>query len=439
MSMKINLLEIENTKRIKAVRIRPTESGLTVIGGKNGQGKTSVLDAIAWALGGEKRRPSMAEREGSTLPPSLRVIMNNGLVVERKGKNSALKVTDPSGNKAGQKLLDSFVSELALDLPKFLNATPKEKAQTLLHVIGVEDRLSALEMEEKSLYNERVVVGREADRKKKFAEEQPYYPDAPADLVSVSELIRQQQEILARNGENQRKRDKAAQLEERTRILTMERNTMAEALREKEKQLEEVMSDLATAKKDAAELADESTRELEESIRNAEIINAKVRANMDKEKAEEDAKDCEKKYVELTTRINMAREAKTDLLKSAGLPLPELSVADGEIIYKGQKWDCMSSSEQMKVGAAIVRKLNPECGFILLDKLEQMDPDTEAEFGDWLEAEGLQGIATRVSDGGDGSCTIIIEDGYIKGQEEQENQDAGKKTQPAKTWKAGEF
>lgn len=59
----INKLEIENVKRIKAVKIEPSASGLTVIGGNNNQGKTSVLDSIAWALGGNKYKPSPAERE----------------------------------------------------------------------------------------------------------------------------------------------------------------------------------------------------------------------------------------------------------------------------------------------------------------------------------------------------------------------------------------
>lgn len=101
MSMKINRLEIENVKRIRAVRIEPTASGLTVIGGNNNQGKTSVLDALAWALGGESFRPSEATRKGSAVPAALKVTMSNGLVVERKGKNGSLKVTDPSGKKAG--------------------------------------------------------------------------------------------------------------------------------------------------------------------------------------------------------------------------------------------------------------------------------------------------------------------------------------------------
>ena len=188
--IKINQLEIENVKRIKAVKIEPSASGLTIIGGDNNQGKTSVLDAIAWALGGDRYRPSQPVRNGSVIPPNLHIVMDNGLVVERKGKNSDLKVTDPSGKKGGQQLLNEFVSQMVLDLPKFMEASGREKAQTLLQIIGVGDQISQLENEEKERYNERLYVGRTADQKEKFAKEQPYYPDAPKDLVSPSELIR---------------------------------------------------------------------------------------------------------------------------------------------------------------------------------------------------------------------------------------------------------
>lgn len=151
MNIKINKLEIENVKRIKAVKLEPTRSGLTIIGGNNGQGKTSVLDSIAWALGGEKYRPSRAQRQDSVIPPNLHIVMSNGLVVERKGKNSSLTVTDPQGNKAGQQLLNTFVEQLALDLPRFLSATPKDKADTLLKIIGVGTQLAELEHKEKEI------------------------------------------------------------------------------------------------------------------------------------------------------------------------------------------------------------------------------------------------------------------------------------------------
>ncbi|MCY9764222.1 chromosome segregation protein SMC, partial [Paenibacillus alvei] len=123
-------------------------------------------------------------------------------------------------------------------------------------------------------------------------------------------------------------------------------------------------------------------------------------------------------------------------LTNANLPLPGLSVDDGELIYNGQRWDNMSGADQLKVSTAIVRKLKPDCGFILLDKLEQMDLDTLQEFGQWLEQEGLQAIATRVSTGDE--CSIIIEDGYVVGQE-QPSIEQPPVHQETKTWKAGEF
>ena len=422
-TLKINRLEIENVKRVKSVRIEPTANGLTVIGGKNNQGKTSVLDSIAWALGGDRYRPAQAQREGSITPPNLRIIMDNGLIVERKGKNSDLKVTDPSGKKSGQQLLNEFVEQLALDLPKFIDANEKEKARILLNIIGVGDRLAVMDKEEQELYNRRLAVGQIADRKEKFAKEQPYYPEAPKELVSATELIRKQQDILAQNGENQRKRDKLHQLEQEYQKVIEK----LESLLRRQKALE---ADLEIAKTSAADLTDQSTKELEESILSIEEVNRKVRANLDKDKAEEDAKEYRRQYRELTKQIEDMRQSKADLLNNADLPLPGLSVKEGELTYNGFKWDSMSGSDQLRVATAIVRKLNPRCGFVLLDKLEQMDTDTLNEFGQWLEAEGLQAIATRVSTGGE--CSIIIEDGYVLGQENPV-------VEEKKEWKAGVF
>ena len=426
MSIKINKLEIENVKRVRAVKIEPSTNGLTIIGGKNNQGKTSVLDAIAWTLGGERFRPSQADREGSTIPPNLRIVMNNGLVVERKGKNSSLKVTDPSGQKAGQQLLDGFVEQLALNLPKFMDANSKEKANTLLQIIGIGPQLAELERQEKEMFNERTYIGRTADQKEKYAKEQPYFPDVPSTPISASELIRQQQEILAQNGENQRKRECLHRLEQEYQQVTEQ----IQALLHKQAQLD---ADLKIARGSAESLTDQSTAELEQNIADIEETNRKVRANLDKDKAEEDAKEYRAQYNTLTTKIEAVRKQKADLLKGADLPLPGLSVEEGELIYNGQKWDNMSGSEQLRVSTAIVRRLNPDCGFVLLDKLEQMDLDTLQEFGQWLEQEGLQAIATRVSTGDE--CSIIIEDGYVAGQDMPAAPEPPKQT----GWKAGDF
>ena len=411
MTVKINKLEIENVKRVKAVSIEPTAQGLTILGGNNNQGKTSVLDAIAWALGGNKYKPSKPARDGSMNPPTLRVELSNGLIVERKGKNSDLKVTDPSGNKAGQQLLDSFVEELALDLPKFMQSNSKEKANTLLQIIGVGDKLYELDQTEARLYSERRAIGQIKDQKKKYAAEQPQYPEAPNELVSISDLIHKQQDILARNGENARKRQNREEIRSQLHLSEARLTQLKEELAKEEAIHEKLMGDYIIANKSIEDLVDESTEEIEASISDIEEINRKVRANLDKEKAEEDAKEYEKQYNNLSAEIDKVQDERTSLLDSADLPLPGLSVEDGELVFEGQKWDNMSGSQQLRVSTAIVRKLKPECGFVLLDKLEQMDIPTLNEFGKWLESEGLQAIATRVSSGEE--CQIIIEDGYV--------------------------
>ena len=420
MSVKITALEAENVKRIKAVALTPAPTGLTLVGGNNNQGKTSVLDALAWALGGEKFRPNAAQRDGAVAPAHLRVTLSNGVVVERKAKNSSLTVTDPTGRRSGQQLLNAFVEPLALDLPRFMEASDKEKADILLRIIGIGNELHLRDMEIKSIYDKRTFTGQLAQQKKHFADELISYPDAPEQPLSASDLIRRQQDILARNGENQRLRQQAQELARQEQQCLDELKRTRERIAELEKLREELdtkhtklFNQRKNAEKTVDQLQDESTAELEASIQSIEETNRKVRANLEKARAEDEAAKYASDYDKLTDSLEQKRKERLDLLNGADLPLPELSVEDGALTYKGKRWRDMSGSDQLRVAAAIVRRLNPDCGFVLLDKLEQMDMTTLEEFGRWLEAEGLQAIATRVSTGSE--CQIIIEDGMVKG------------------------
>lgn len=438
MSVKITALEAENVKRIKAVALTPAPTGLTLVGGNNNQGKTSVLDALAWALGGERFRPDAAQRDGAIAPAHLKVTLSNGVVVERKGKNASLTVTDPTGRRSGQQLLNAFVEPLALDLPRFMDASDKEKADILLRIIGIGAELHTRDLEIKGLYDKRTFTGQLAAQKKHFAEEMISYPEAPDEPVSASELIRQQQDILARNGENQRLRAQYAELEQqvqqcvdelkrtRERIATLQQ--LADELDAKHTKL---FNQRETARKTVSQLQDESTAELEASIRDIEETNRKVRANLEKSRAEDEAAQYASEYDRLTESIQQKRADRMALLNGADLPLPGLSVEDGVLTYKGKHWRDISGSDQLRVAAAIVRRLNPDCGFVLLDKLEQMDMTTLQEFSAWLEAEGLQAIATRVSTGSE--CQIIIEDGMVKDAVPPEE-----KPQP-RSWTKGAF
>lgn len=419
--MKIVSLELENVKRVSLVRLEPAAAGLTVIGGDNAQGKTSVLDGIMYALGGEKYRPEDFAREGSMADPHIRLELSDGLVVERKGKNASLKVTDSAGRKSGQKLLDTFVEEFSLNLPKFLALKEEDKALTLLRTLGIEDRLADIDQREQVAYDNRRAQNQLLDQKQKYAAEMPEYHDVPATPLSAAELIAESRQIIARNEERARKRAEIGKMTLAAESLSTELEMAKNRVRELEQAYAVLKNDLDVAQQSPI-TEDESTAELEEKISGMEEINAKIRANLNKEKAQEEADAAKLKADQLSAELDSIRAERQDLLANAALPLPELTVAVNErgknvLLYKNRHWDCMSGMEQIRVAAAIVRRLKPACQFILLDGLESFDLKSLQELDQWLTEQNLQAIATRVSKGAE--CTIIIEDGMVAAPEKE--------------------
>ena len=282
----------------------------------------------------------------------------------------------------------------------------------ILETLGIEDKLAELAKTEKEKYDTRTMVGREADRKQKAAEDMPWHEDAPDEAVSVAELIRQQQEILARNGIRAEHRRELAS-------MTEEKNGIAQKIDELQKRFDSLCAKINDAqlavRNDGAE---ESTAELEAQIANFEETNRKVAENAERTRRMEEADALNDQKDALTKEIEAIRADRIALLQGADFPLEGLSVNDGgELVYNGQPWDCMSGSQQLIVSCAIASRINPSCRFVLMDKLEQLDLTTLAEFDKWLKTQDLQCIATRVSTGGE--CSLIIQDGEVKEDEKK--------------------
>ncbi|NCC51352.1 MAG: chromosome segregation protein SMC [Spartobacteria bacterium] len=439
MSVKINSLEIENVKRVQAVKMDCTEKQLTVIGGGNGQGKSSVLDAIMWTLGGDRMKPSKAVRDGADRVAT-RIELNNGVLVERTGKNGTLKVTDQTGKKGGQQLLNDFVNQLALNLPKFMAASNKDKADMLLEQYpDIGAKLQQIMEAIKDKYDQRHGIGQMQKRKEKHAEDLPFHADAPDEPVTAKELTDRLQRAMAVNAKNEQRR---LAVEE---IRTEKQNAEKDALRKQEQidELEKLLAErreeleqiqakvkshsdaLTSAVVETKSLEDQDTSEIEAELERVDQVNAKVRENQTKRQAEEDAEALHEEYRGMTAEIEGLRDERNALLKNLSLPLDGLSIDDdGDLVMNGAKWDCMSGSEQLRVAAAVCSALKPECGFVLLDGLESMDLQTLHDFGEWVAERDLQVIGTRVSDGDE--CSIIIEDGKAVERvvkEEKENWD----------------
>jgi DNA repair ATPase RecN len=430
MSVHITALEVENIKRVKAVALE-CKGPLTVVGGRNGQGKTSMLDAIVWALGGDRFRPTNPIHEGEE-KGYIKVTLDNGVIVERAGINGTLKVTSGSG-KGGQALLNEFVNTFALNLPKFMQATGTDKAKLLLDVFpGLGKKLVDLNEQVKKTYDERLAIGQIADRKAKYAKELPYDADVPEMPLSGADMANRLRDALSHNARNESIRQDAKKAEGNLKNLTYRKQSAAARVADLEKALEAARKSLdeaaeAEAQAEAAmkaaaastlTLQDQDTSTIQKEMEEIDAINARVRSNESKKNAEAEARDYGLQYTALTEKIDQLRAERLKLLASVQMPLADLSVSeDGELIYRGQKWDCMSGAEQLQVATAICAAVNPKCGFVLLDKLECMDTDTLREFAEWLDSRGMQAIGTRVSTGDE--CSIVIEDGMRKGGEYQ--------------------
>lgn len=424
-NVKITALEVENLKRVVAVSLDCTGQSLTVIGGNNGQGKTSVLDGIMWALGGDRFKPSNPVHQGAE-EAYIKVTLDNGVTVERKGINGALKVTSGTG-KGGQALLNEFVNTFALNLPKFMGAPAVEKSKMLLDVFpGLGAELNRLNQEAKRIFDERHQIGVIADRKAKYAEELPFDFEAPAELLSGAEMAKRMQEALAVNGRNQAKRNSVKQLEDEVKSATYRVESTQKRVKDLEASLNEARAELNRvtvdqlhavdqlniSKVSAAQLKDEDVTAVQTELENIDALNARCRANESKRNAEAEASELKAQYNEATDKLEAVRRKRIELLAGVEMPLEGLSLNDeGELIYRGQPWDCMSGAEQLRVSAAICAAVNPKCGFVLLDKLESMDVDSLREFGAWLESRNMQAIGTRVSKGDE--CSIVIEDGNV--------------------------
>lgn len=431
--VKISSLELSNVKRIRAVQITPTKDGLTVIGGRNAQGKSSVLDAIAWALGGNKLKPNNPNRDGGATPAKLHVELSNGIVVERRGKNGALYVRDANGGKGTQKLLDEFLSALALDLRKFMAGSDKDKADALLQTLGIDRELAALDARIQAVFDERRDAARIAKKDRAYADGLPRHEDAPDEPVSMSELSAQ---LMAAHEQNRKNRIKRSRVDEvkhdydRAKSDQKELSDQIARLLEQVDQLREELkavedkrntlgADLLAAQAEAGKLVDADTSEIERQILDVEGVNKKVNDNAAWARAEEAAKASEAEQQRLSSELDELRARRVALLDGAPLPLEGLAVdGDGRMTYKGQVWSDMSSAEQLRVATAIVQATKPDCGFVLVDELEKFDSEQLADFGVWATERGLQVIGTRV--GTDDACTIIIEDGKVEGQDADE-------------------
>ena len=410
--MKIIKLTSENVKCLKAISIEP-DGNLVIIGGKNGAGKTSALDSIAFALGGKGLCPEVPIRTGQKTAKA-EVALDNGMVVTRTftAGGSKLTVTSSDGAKypSPQKMLDALVGELAFDPLAFSRMKPADQRRTLMALVGLD--MTAIDAERQQVYAERTEVNRDVKKARAQFAGLTWHKDVPADEVAVSDLVDEHRRRLDHNANNFKRAEQSAVMRADAVALAEEIVAAKAVVAGLQTQLEHKWEAGKKLAERVAAAIDEDLDEIKAQIDNAEETNSKVRENHAYTKREGCVSGLEIEAKRLTDRIAEIETCRLSSMTTAAYPVRGLAVSDNGAVLNDLPFDQASSAERLRCSVAIGLALNPELRVLLVRDGSLLDEDSMRLIGEMAaEADGQLWIET-ISTGAE--CSVVIEDGELR-------------------------
>lgn len=402
--MKIIKLEAENVKRLKAVEINP-DGPVQVITGKNGAGKSSVLDAIYLALAG---RPAAKEtilpiRDGET-KASVRLDLGD-LVVLRTwtASGTTLKVTnagDGSEKKSPQGLLDSMLGQLSFDPLAFTLLSPKAQLEALLALVELPFNPAELDAERAAIYDQRTEVNRKVRELKVQLEDAPPAPrGTPDNEVSASAIVDQINAAAANNA-----RHSAA----RSRVFDLRRQI---------DDLEAKLAELRDAEQAAIAICDACDQPvdiapLQAQLENVEQTNRQVRDKQRRSDIQSALSDAETAATDLTGKLAEIDKRKADGLAAATFPVEGLGFDEAGVTFDGVPFSQASAAQQIRVSLAMAMSGNPELRVARIKDGSLLDEDSMQLIAEMAAAHDFQVWIERVGSSADGTA-VLIEDGEV--------------------------
>lgn len=418
-------LRVENFKRVSALTLHPN-SGVTTVSGRNGQGKSSTLDAVQAALGGKDSIPTRAVKTGAD--KALVVVKTDDYTITRSFRadgTSALKVESADGAKysSPQAMLDGILGSLSFDPLAFTRMKPRDQAETLRALAGLD--FTTLDADRARVFESRTVVNREVKRLEGELSGLPEYPDAPSEPVSVADLAAELSAAEAsaanhrdlehdvRNAERKLEETRIAYQRNRSRRAEIEA-ALAKCDEEGaaiEASGRDWAADVVACRKnlDAHTVVDVAP--VRERLASADAVNAKVRANARHAEVSAELQRRRSQADELTTKIAEADAAKVTLLRNAEFPLEGLSLGDDGVTLAGIPFEQASSAEQLRASIAIGAALNPKLRTMLVRDGALLDSTSLSLLAEMADSMGVQILVERVGPGD--RMGVVIEDGAI--------------------------
>lgn len=397
---KIIRLSSTNYKRLKAVEIQPDPSGnLVVVAGRNGQGKSSVLDSITAALGGVNAKTTPKPiRDGEDRAEI--VLETEDLIVTRKftASGSMLTVKSPDGAtySKGQARLDDLLGKLSLDPLAFTQLSDRDQLATLLNLVDLDFDPAALDAERKGVFEKRTDVNRKV--KDLAAQVKGYSVTEPVTEVSVSELLDQYRDAVANN-------------ESYSRAETRFRNAVSrvDQIKQELADAEDEQRAAAEAHKTHPEPVDHQA--IQTQIDGAEQVNARAREYADYQRTKGQHVEAQANADKLSADLEAIDKRKADGLAAAKFPVDALGFEEGGVTYQGMPFKQASSAEQLRVSLAMAIALNPSLRVIRIADGSLLDADNLALIDSMAKEHDFQ-VWIEIVGNGDGSG-VVIEDGEV--------------------------
>jgi DNA repair exonuclease SbcCD ATPase subunit len=414
--MKIVRLLANNIKRLTAIEIKPDGSVIQITG-KNGAGKSSVLDTIAYGLGGTRLIPDKPIKDGEK-KANVEIDLGDYTVIrtwkltDDNQINSYLKVKNKEGAtfSSPQVLLDKLVGDLAFDPLEFSRMEQKPQRELLLKVAGVD--LEALDEERKQVYDDRSDINRQVKNKSgELAGMDKPETDTPKEEVSVSQLTRNHQDAVLQRNANDTIREAHDEQKSGIKSLESDIQDLKDALAQKEVELKTAEKIEKEMRREAENIIDPDLESIQKQISTAEETNRAVRAAKSYFMVKAGLTGLKKQSETMTKKIEAIDQQKADVLKAASFPVPGLSVNEDGVTLNDLPFNQACSSEQLKVSVAMAMALNPKLRIIRIMDGSLLDAESMAVLEKMTKDKDFQVWIERVNDTGE--VGIVIEDGKI--------------------------
>ncbi|WP_187967918.1 AAA family ATPase [Aquibium microcysteis] len=425
--MKIVQFNAENIKRLVAVEIRP-DGNLVEITGRNGQGKTSILDAIWWALDSNKVVQSKPVRDGAD-SGYVRLDLGEYIVTKKfkvKGEDeftTTLTVENRDGAKYSSpvELLKSFLGDLTFDPLAFSRMKARDQVTALRAMVPDFDFAAADDANDKD-FKARTDVNRTVRDLTARIEAIQVPASAPTERVSAADLLTELQHAMEHNEGIEKERRRRTSIQGRIVQLREANETRREDIRKLEQRIADLNGGIAAAEQAIEELHDEldgvkddvepiDTASIRERITTAEEANRYVDRRVERERLEAEAKRQQEISDGLTKAIDDRKAAAAKAVREAKLPVAGLELTEDAVLLNGVPFNQASDAEQLRVSIAVAGAMNPRLRVIRVRDGSLLDDEAMATLRAYADENDMQIWIERVDSSG--KVGVVIEDGMV--------------------------